>query len=105
MHGETFYQQLTTRAYCQNADSTLSFDCHNFDVIKSLNVVSYNVDGLFSKLSDIDFLSFIDQFDCVCLLETYMTDNIIPKHVFTQFLPRPFAVLRLLSVLKALMYV
>ena len=53
-------------------------------------IVSYNVDGLFSKLSDVDFLSFIDQFDCICLLETYMIDNIIPKNVFSQFLPAFF---------------
>ena len=58
--------------------------------LHSLNIVSYNVDGLLSKLSDTDFLSFIDQFDCVCLLETFMIDNIIPKNVFRDFLPAFF---------------
>ena len=67
--------------------------CKPFNVsnsFHSLNIVSYNVDGLFSKLSDVDFLSFIDNFDCVCLLETFMIDNIIPKNIFRQFLPAFF---------------
>ena len=58
--------------------------------LNSLNIVSYNVDGLFSKLNDLDFLSFIEQFDCVCLLETFMIDNIIPNNIFRQFLPAFF---------------
>ena len=58
--------------------------------LNSLTIVSYNVDGLCSKLSDVDFLSFIDQFDCVCLLETFMIDNTIPLNVFRNFLPAFF---------------
>ena len=89
-HGVTSHIQIENRANLPNADNSISFDCNSFCISNSLNVVSYNVDGLFSKLSDVDFLSFIDQFDCVCLLETYMTDNIIPKNIFTQFLPAYF---------------
>ena len=95
-HGVTSYKQITTTSNHQNADNTISHDCNSciscnsFITSNSLKIVSYNVDGLFSKLSDVDFLSFIDQFDCICLLETYMIDNIIPKNIFRQFLPAFF---------------
>ena len=89
-HGVTFYNQITSRANARNEESTNLFDCNSFCISNSLNVVSFNVDGLFSKLFDVDFLSFIDKFDCVCLLETHMSDNIIPKNIFTQFLPAYF---------------
>ena len=89
----TTHGKITTRVNIQNANNPISFDCNRcnrFDILNSLKIVSYNVDGLFSKLSDLDFLSFIDQFDCVCLLETYMIDNTIPKNIFKEFLPAFF---------------
>ena len=57
--------------------------------INSVNVLSQNIDGLFSKISDLDFLNFVEKFDVVCFLETFMVENNLPKNVFTSFLP-PF---------------
>ena len=57
---------------------------HAFDHLK---IISYNVDGLLTKLQDFDFINFLESYDIVCLLETYMCDNVIPKNMFQYFLP------------------
>ena len=57
---------------------------HAFD---NLKIISYNVDGLFTKLQDFDFINFLESYDIVCLLETYMCDNVIPNNMFKSFLP------------------
>ena len=44
----------------------------------NFSFVHWNVNGLFPKLSDVDFTSFITLFDFICLVETFMVD-------FTQF--------------------
>ena len=70
---------------CQN-DVTPTISENNYD-FDNLKIVSYNVDGLLSKLQDFDFIHFIESYDVVCLLETYMCDNVLPKHMFKSFLP------------------
>lgn len=37
--------------------------------------MSWNIDGILSKLSDRDFISYISSFDFVCLVETWTTEN------------------------------
>ena len=40
-----------------------------------------------SKISDVDFLSYVENFDIVCVLETFMVVNKLPQNVFKSFLP------------------
>ena len=54
-----------------------------------LKLLSLNVDGITSKLSDYDFLEFIENFDIISLQETFMEKNIIPNDLFTSFI-KPF---------------
>ena len=39
--------------------------------INTFSFLSWNVNGLLSKLKDNDFVSFVSTFDFVCLLETF----------------------------------
>ena len=41
----------------------------------SINFVTYNVRGLDSKLDDPDFISFVSQYDIICLTETFATSK------------------------------
>ena len=47
--------------------------------------ISYNIDGLSNKLLDTSFLEFLENFDIICLVETFMANNDIPKHLFSSF--------------------
>ena len=47
--------------------------------------MTWNIEGLSSKLHDRDFVSYITSFDCVCLTETFMQEkpqatNLFPDH-------------------------
>ena len=70
---------------CQtDVTTTILENYYDFD---NLKIMSYNIDGLLTKLQDFDFINFIESYDVVCLLETYMCDNVLPKHMFKSFLP------------------
>ena len=72
-------------------DSNLSTSSYDLPLDSNkLNIVSFNVAGLISKLYDNDFVQFLENFDVVCLLETFMIDNTIPKTMFNDFLPAFF---------------
>ena len=47
--------------------------------------ISYNIDGLANKLLDNSFLEFLEDFDIICLVETFMANNDLPKHLFSSF--------------------
>ena len=62
----------------QNIISTDSRSCNN-DVNnsikdKSFSFLHWNVQGIFGKLFDADFMSFISTFDFVCLVETFVEE-------------------------------
>ena len=40
-----------------------------------------------SKIYDSDFLDFVENFDIVCFLETFMIENALPNNIFKSFLP------------------
>ena len=40
-----------------------------------------------SKISDNDFLRYVENFDIVCFLETFMLENTLPQNMFKSFLP------------------
>ena len=39
---------------------------------KSVTCLSWNIDGLVGKLSDSDFMRYIQNFDIICLIETFI---------------------------------
>ena len=54
--------------------------------LPNLNITSFNVDGLMSKVYDPCFLSFLKEFDIICLLETFVYDyDLLPVHIFSPF--------------------
>ena len=72
-------------------DSNLSISSYDLPTDENkLNIISFNVAGLISKLDDNDFVQFLENFDIVCLLETIMINNTIPKTMFNSFLPAFF---------------
>ena len=54
-----------------------------------MKCVCYNIDGLASKLLDNSFLNFLEKFDIICLVETFMCTNEIPAYLFNSFC-KPF---------------
>lgn len=44
------------------------------NVNKPFSFLSWNVNGLMSKISDSDFISYLYDFDFVCLVETFMKE-------------------------------
>ena len=72
-------------------DSSLSISSYDLPTdANKLNIISFNVAGLISKLDDTDFVQFLENFDIVCLLETFMITNTLPKTMFNSFLPAFF---------------
>jgi exonuclease III len=51
-----------------------SFILPTLNKLKSFSFIHWNVNGLLSKLSDNDFISFVCSFDFVCLVETFLED-------------------------------
>ena len=52
--------------------------------VKSVSFLSYNICGLRSKINDADFISYVNKFDFVCLLETFVED--LKTNVFYNFI-------------------
>ena len=50
-----------------------------------LSFLHWNVQGLLSKLEDVDFVQFVSSFDIVCLVETFLEK--FQSSVFTNFKP------------------
>ena len=44
---------------------------------KSLKFCSWNIEGLSTKLHDEDFLSIVNSFDCISLVENWLSDPIV----------------------------
>ena len=48
---------------------------HGTDTLPGeLTVLSYNVEGIVSKLKDKSFVSLVSDYDIVCLVETFVKD-------------------------------
>ena len=66
------------------SNSTRSF------VTKHFSFLTWNVNGLISKLKDHDFVSYVSTFDFICLVETFMEkkcdENVFPCH---KLYPKP----------------
>ena len=52
--------------------------------VKSVLFLSYNICGLRSKINDADFICYVNKFDFVCLLETFVED--LKTNVFYNFI-------------------
>ena len=52
--------------------------------VKSVSFLSYNICGLRSKINDAVFISYVNKFDFVCLLETFVED--LKTNVFYNFI-------------------
>ena len=52
--------------------------------MKSISFLSYNICGLRAKINDADFISYVNKFDFVCLLETFVED--LKTNVFYNFI-------------------
>ena len=48
-----------------------------------LSILSYNVEGIVSKLCDPDFVTFVSQYDIVCFLETFV--DVFTSTLFSSF--------------------
>ena len=66
-------------SYIKHTTSSIQIDYNHS--VKKLNIVSYNIDGLMSKIYDSDFLDFVENFDIVCFLETFMIENTLPNNI------------------------
>ena len=56
-----------------------------------LTFCSFNIEGLLKKLDDPSFIDFVNRFDVISLQETFMSENVIPKDVFDNFLTHYFS--------------
>ena len=48
-----------------------------------LSFITWNVDGILSKLDDSDFISYISSFDFICMVETFVDhfqSSLFPEH-------------------------
>lgn len=52
---------------------------------QKLSFLSWNVDGLWNKLSDPDFLQFLNKHDVVCLFETFLENIFVPPASLCDF--------------------
>ena len=87
--GSSFSSRSPT-AYIQNQNNSYVSDIKItsnesvfFENQKHISFVHWNVDGILSKLKDIDFISYISKFDVICLAETFVQkfDNtLFPDH-------------------------
>ena len=46
--------------------------------------MNYNIEGLFNKLDDVDFVQFVNKFGFVCLTETFLNFE-LNQNVFKDF--------------------
>ena len=53
--------------------------------LSKFNFLTYNIDGLLSKMCDSTFLNFVNDYDIVCLVETFMPENTLPQKIFPSF--------------------
>lgn len=53
----------------------------------SLTFLTWNVDGLWTKLMDPDFLDYVSSFDVVCLCETFLNSKFSPPEKWSNFFP------------------
>uniref|UniRef100_UPI003AF8BC6C hypothetical protein n=1 Tax=Thiolapillus sp. TaxID=2017437 RepID=UPI003AF8BC6C len=51
---------------------------------KTFRLLNYNIEGLFNKLDDVDFVQFVNKFDFVCLTETFLNFE-LNHNVFKDF--------------------
>ena len=51
----------------------------------SLTFLSWNVDGLWNKLADPDFMEYVSSFDVVCLFETFLNITFFPPEKWANF--------------------
>ena len=51
----------------------------------NIGIVSYNVEGLLNKTDDESFLYMLYKFDIICLLETFMTKDVLPANILSQY--------------------
>ena len=91
----TYYDESLFGAQDTPPESESSFEINDVDNEVNLNIemnenkdrfnfFHWNVDGLYSKLFDDDFMEFITSFDFVCLAETFLLsfnlNDIFPDH-------------------------
>jgi len=51
---------------------------------KTFRLLNYNIEGLFNKLDDVDFVQFVNKCDLVCLTETFLNFE-LNQNVFKDF--------------------
>ena len=52
---------------------------------KTASFLLYNIAGLVSKLSDADWMAYVESFDFVTLTDTFIDENFDFSHVFTDY--------------------
>ena len=53
--------------------------------VQTASFLLYNIAGLVSKLSDADWMAYVESFDFVTLTETFIDENFYLSHVFTDY--------------------